>query len=210
MTVGDPTWLDWARRLRAIAQTGQTYTNDSYDRQRFDELALIAAQMLAGLSGAPVGAIVQMYIPERGYPTPKVDVRAGVFRDDGRVLLVREAADGRWALPGGWADEQETPRRACEREVFEESGHEVRAIKLAAVKDRTQHPYTPQRLEHVYKLLFVCEWIRATPHVIGETTDAAFWPRTQLPELSLGRTLADDVELLWQHRVDAALPCYFD
>lgn len=203
-------WLVWARRLRAIAQTGQTYTRDAYDRQRFDELALIATGMLANLTGAPVEAIVQMYIPERGYPTPKVDVRAGVFRDDGHVLLVREASDGGWALPGGWADEQETPRNACEREVFEESGCTVRAIKLAAVKDRSVHAYTPPRLEHVYKLLFVCELIDIAPHVSGETTAAAFWPPDALPELSVGRTLPDDIELLQQHRLEPSLPCYFD
>jgi len=210
MTEADRSWLDWARRLRAIAQTGQAYTRDTYDRQRFDELARIATGMLATLTGAPVQTIAGMYLPERGYPTPKVDVRAGVFRNDGRVLLVREESDGRWALPGGWADEQETPSSACEREVFEESGCTVRAVKLAAVKDRSQHPYAPPRLEHVYKMLFVCELIDIAPHVVGETTAAAFFPPTALPELSIGRTLAVDIELLAQHRREPALPCYFD
>ncbi len=137
-------WLDRARRLRAIAQIGQTYTRDRYDRERFDELAAIAQAMLADLTGAPLEAIVGIYLPERGYATPKVDVRAGVFHDDGRVLLVQEASDGRWALPGGWADEQESPSLACEREVLEESGFHVRASKLAAIKDRSLHPYTPR------------------------------------------------------------------
>src|SRR4029077_8418338 len=129
-------WLDRARRLRAIAQIGQTYTADRYDRERFDELAAIAQAMLADLTGAPLEAIAGIYLPQRGYATPKVDVRAGVFRDDGRVLLVQEASDGCWALPGGWADEQESPSLACEREVLEESGFRVRASKLAAGKDR--------------------------------------------------------------------------
>jgi ADP-ribose pyrophosphatase YjhB (NUDIX family) len=202
--------LQSARRLRAIAQTGLAYTKDPYDRQRFDEVAAIAAELLARLTGEPIPRIDAMYLHEKGYPTPKVDVRAGVFREDGHILLVREASDGRWALPGGWADEQETPRQACEREVLEESGHVVRALKLAALKDRTVHPYAPARLEHVYKLLFVCEWQSRVAHVAGETTAAAFFARDALPELSQGRTLAGDIELLWRHRCQPALPCYFD
>ena len=203
-------WLARAQRLRAIAQTGQTYTENRYDRERFDELAAIANEMLADLTGAPLEAIVGIYLPERGYPTPKVDVRAGVFNDAGHVLLVQEASDGRWALPGGWADEQESPTLACEREVLEESGYRVRAIKLAAIKDRSLDPYTPARLEHVYKLFFVCELLGGAEAVSIETTAAAFFPMDALPPLSLGRTLADDVRLLWTHRGDATLPAYFD
>ncbi|HEY6599693.1 MAG TPA: NUDIX hydrolase [Pseudomonadales bacterium] len=203
-------WLDRARRLRAIAQIGQTYTRDQYDRERFDELAAMAHTMLADLTGAPLEAIVGLYIPERGYATPKVDVRAGVFHEDGRVLLVREASDGCWALPGGWADEQESPKLACEREVFEESGYRVRATKLAAIKDRSMHPYTPARLEHIYKLFFVCDLLGGAEASSIETTGAGFFPRDALPPLSLGRTLADDVQLLWSHRCDASIPTYFD
>lgn len=203
-------WLDRARRLRAIAQIGQTYTTDRYDRERFDELATMAQAMLADLTGAPLDTIVGIYLPERGYATPKVDVRAGVFLDDGHVLLVQEASDGRWALPGGWADEQESPKLACEREVFEESGYEVRATKLAAIKDRSLHPYTPARLEHIYKLFFVCELLGGAEAVSIETTGAAFFPQDALPPLSLGRTLADDVRLLWIHRGEPLRPCFFD
>ena len=162
-------WFDRVRRLRAIAQTGQTYTQDRFDRERFGELAEIANSMLADLAGAPLEKIVGIYLPERGYPTPKVDVRAGVFDDRGQILLVQEAGDGLWALPGGWADEQESPRLACEREVFEESGYRVSAVKLAAIKDRSLHPYSPPRLEHVYKLLFVCELIGGSEAVNVET-----------------------------------------
>ncbi len=202
--------LQWARRLRAIAQTGLAYARDPYDRQRFEEVATISTDLLAQLTGEPVARIAALYLHEKGYPTPKVDVRAGVFSNDGEVLLVREASDGRWALPGGWADEAETPRQACEREVLEESGHVVRALKLAALKDRNVHPYAPARLEHVYKLLFVCEWCSGGALVSGETTEAAFFARHELPALSQGRTLEADIELLWQHHLQPALPCYFD
>src|SRR5699024_11935868 len=79
-----------------------------------------------------------------GYTAPKIDVRGGVFDQEGRVLLVREIADGnRWTLPGGWCDVLETPRQAVEREVEEEAGFAVRAVHLAAVIDREQWPHEP-------------------------------------------------------------------
>ena len=203
-------WLARAQRLRAIAQIGQTYTRDRYDRERYDELASIANGMLADLTDAPLEVIVGIYLPERGYPTPKVDVRAGVFNDRGDILLVQEANDGRWALPGGWADEHDTPKLACEREVLEESGYRATAIKLAAVKDRSLHPYTPPRLERIYKLLFLCSLDGGTAATSVETTAASFFPLDALPDLSVGRTLAADITLLSAHRSRPELPCYFD
>ncbi len=203
-------WLVRAQRLRAIAQTGQTYTRDHYDRERFDELATIANAMLADLTDAPLETIVGIYLPEKGYPTPKVDVRAGVFNDAGHVLLVQEASDGRWALPGGWADEHDSPKLACEREALEESGYRVSAIKLAAIKDRSMHPYTPPRLERIYKLLFVCSLDGGAEATSIETTAARFFPRDALPDLSVGRTLPADIELLWAHWSRPDLVSYFD
>src|SRR5262249_52871186 len=136
------TMLDRARRLRAIAKTGQTYARDPYDRERYDEIEAIAHAMLADLVDQPLETIVGLFVAERGYPTPKIDVRAGVFRGN-EILLVRETSDGRWALPGGWADEHDSAKGNCEREVLEESGYVVAAVKLAAIKDRALHPYVP-------------------------------------------------------------------
>lgn len=205
---GEP-WLERVRRLRAIAQTGLAYSRDGYDLERFAEIDTIAQQMLAEITDTPPARIRDLYLPERGYPTPKVDVRAGVFRD-GRVLLVQEAADGCWSLPGGWADEQESPRRSIEREVLEESGFRVRAVKLVALKDRNLHPYRPRRLEHIYKLLFLCELHGGTATASLETTDAGFFALDDLPELSAGRTLTADIEQLAAHARDPDLPLTFD
>lgn len=203
------TWLAWSQRLRAIAQTGLAYSRDGYDLDRFRELGRIAEAMLARISDVPPAAISRLYLPERGYPTPKVEVRAGVFRDD-TVLLVREEADGRWSLPGGWADEHGSPRENVEREVLEESGYRVRAVKLVAVKDRALHDYIPQRLERIYKLHFLCELVGGTPATSLETTAIGFFPLDRLPELSVGRVLADDIRVLDAHRQRPELPTYFD
>ncbi|MEQ8859435.1 MAG: NUDIX hydrolase [Pseudomonadales bacterium] len=206
-------WLNRVRRLRAIAQTGSAYTTDGYDLERFRELGELAETLLADLTAAAPERIRDLYLPERGYPTPKLDVRAGVFVEEGgtaRVLLVRERADGRWSLPGGWADEQESPRQSIEREVEEESGYRVRAQKLVALRDRALHGYRPQRLEHVYKLLFLCELSGGAPATSLETTEVGFFGLDALPELSRGRTLAQDIELLDRHRRQPGLPTTFD
>lgn len=207
-------WRAWAGRLRAIAQTGLAYSRDGYDLERFDEVNRIAQAMLAALLDVAPARVRDVFLPERGYPTPKVDVRAGVFRvaDDGelQVLLVQEAGDGRWSLPGGWADEVDSPRQSIEREVAEESGFTVRALKLAAIRDRHLHPYQPPRLERIYKLMFVCELEGGAPAASLETTAAGFFALERLPELSIGRTLAEDVEILARHHREPGLPTSFD
>lgn len=206
-------WRARVQRLRAIAQTGLAYSRDGYDLDRFEELQRIAEAMLADLLEVPPARLRDVYLPERGYPTPKVDVRAGVFRatiHGVEALLVQETSDERWSLPGGWADEEDSPRQSIEREVAEESGYRVRAVKLAALRDRNLHPYRPPRLERIYKLLFVCELTGGAPAGSLETADARFFPIDALPALSVGRTLAEDVAILARHWRDPALPTSFD
>jgi ADP-ribose pyrophosphatase YjhB (NUDIX family) len=202
-------WRESLKRLRAIAQTGQTYTRDPYDRERYEELEAMALTLLARLLDAPPEVVRSVYLPEKGYPTPKIDVRAAVFRD-GRILLVRETADGRWTLPGGWGDEHESPKESIEREVREESGFEVQALRLVAVKDRHLHPYTPRRLERIYKLFFLCDLTGGAAQTSLETDGVDFFAVDDLPPLSLGRTLPDDVALMQVYRQTPERPCYFD
>ena len=202
-------WRENLKRLRAIAKTGLTYSKDPYDLERWEEVEALSLGLLARLLDAEPAALRSVYLPESGYPTPKIDVRAGVFQGD-RVLLVQESADGRWTLPGGWGDEHESPRASIEREVQEESGFVVRAERLVAVKDRHLHPYTPKRLERIYKLFFLCELIggEATPSL--ETDAVAFFPLDELPPLSLGRTLPADIDLIDAYRRTPERACYFD
>ncbi len=202
-------WRENLKRLRAIAQTGQTYTKDPYDLERYEELEGMALALLAKLLDSPPEVVKSVYLPEKGYPTPKIDVRAGVFQS-GRVLLVRETADGRWTLPGGWGDEHESPRQSIERETREESGFEVRAERLVAVKDRHLHPYTPKRLERIYKLFFLCELTGGAATTSLETDGVDFFSLDELPPLSLGRTLPDDIALLDEYRRSPERACYFD
>ena len=136
----EPLWLVWAREMQALAQTGLAFTHDQYDRERYQQLRGLAAQIMAEHTGMAISDIEMMFTQQTGYATPKLGVRGAVFRD-GRILLVRETADEhRWSLPGGWADVNESPAEAVAREVREEAGIEVRPYKLAAVWDRARHP----------------------------------------------------------------------
>lgn len=184
--------LEALQRLHAIAQTGLTYSDNPYDLERFGEVKAIAEQGLAEQFAVDFAAIRNHYALDKGYPTPKVDVRTAVF-SEGRILLVRESADGLWTMPGGWADETDSPREAAEREVLEESGYRVRVTRLVALRDRRAHGYTPQILGGCYKLFFLADLIDGTPTTSLETTEVAFFSPDQLPQLSLGRTLPEDI-----------------
>lgn len=197
-TDSSPT-LAQLRELQAIAQAGLTYTRDPYDRDRFARLRDLTAELLAAQTGQDVAEVTETLRAERGYLTPKVDVRAVVLNAAGEVLLTREREDGRWSLPGGWADPGESPRMIAVREVREETGREVRALRLLAVLDKAQHPHPPD-LWAVYKLFLLCELTgpEAThaenPHAENiETLESAFFAPDALPPLSLGRNLPEQV-----------------
>ena len=137
----EPVWLVWARELQAIAQTGLTFATNGYDRERYTAIRSLAAQIMATQSDADFGRVEALFAEQAGYATPKLDVRGAIFDENARILLVREIADaGRWTMPGGWADVNQSPAESIIREVREEAGLEVRVRKLAAVYDRARHP----------------------------------------------------------------------
>src|SRR3981081_1784537 len=191
--------LEWARELQAIAQNGLTFSRDPFDRERYTQLQELAADMLSRELEIPAVRARALWEGERGYATPKVDVRGGVFDGD-KVLRVRERSDGRWALPGGWVDVNDAPSEAVAREIHEESGYRARAVKLAALVDKNRHPHPPG-VNHIYKLFFVCELTGGSPHAGNETDAVAFFPVRALPELSTGRVLGPQIERLYHHRL---------
>src|SRR6185312_7347194 len=177
-----------ARKLQAAAQTGLEFNTNEYDRDRYRLISEIAAELMATHCDTPVETFRKMFNEQSGYATPKVDVRAAAFRD-GKILLVREAADGLWTMPGGWSDVNDSPREAVEREVWEESGFRVKATKLAAVYDRARHPHTPPMPFHIYKMFFLCEIIGGEAATSRETLEVGFFAPNALPPLSVSRNL---------------------
>lgn len=190
-------WLEWVKKLQAIAQNGLTYTENPFDVERYKSLRAIAAEIMATYSNVEPSYVVDLFAREVGYATPKVDVRGAVFLND-TILLVREREDGCWALPGGWADVGDSPSEVVVREIYEESGYHTRAIKLLAVYDRDRHGHPP--LSHyVYKLFFQCELVSGSPLPSIETDEVAFFSENEIPQLSLGRVVPEQVARVFQH-----------
>jgi ADP-ribose pyrophosphatase YjhB (NUDIX family) len=203
-------WLEWVRRLQAIAQSGLTYTKDPYDAERYEQVRRIAAEIAASRSGTTADSIDALFSEGTGYATPKVDIRAVVLDEEGAVLLVREKEDGQWTLPGGWVDVGESPSESVEKEVKEESGYEVRAVRLLALWDRDKHPHPPMAF-HVYKIVFHCELLGGDPLVAStETEGVDFFSKDALPELSLGRVTPQQIERLIELATDSEGSAAFD
>jgi len=176
-----PRWLDWARRLQAIAQNGLTYCENPFERERYEQVRAVAAEMAAAGTGDDAARLDELFAGEIGYATPKVDVRGVCFRD-GRLLLVRGSDDRLWTVPGGWADIDERPSQAVEKEVREEAGYRARAVRLIGLQDRRLSvvPF------HAYKLFFLCELDGepSPPEHPHEVVEVGLFGEDELPPLS--------------------------
>jgi len=204
-----PPWLDWGRRLAAIAREGLTWSQEPFDRDRYERVAAVADELLAERAG-PALATETLFPPGSGHPTPKVDVRAVVVRD-GRVLMVRERTDGRWAMPGGWADPGLSAAQVAVKETAEEAGLEVRATRLLALWDRDAQGMEPYA-HAVYKAYLACEALDAAAEPVAgpEALDAGWFAPAALPELSLTRNTPAQVRRLLALEADPAAPAVFD
>jgi ADP-ribose pyrophosphatase YjhB (NUDIX family) len=202
-------WLEWSRRLQSLAQNGLTYCKDPYDEQRYNELRSIAAEIMAAGAGLKEStSVLERFKFEEGYATPKIDIRAAVFKDD-KILLVKERSDGLWTLPGGWADVGDSPSLAAIREVKEESGFDVAVKKLAAVYDRDKHDHPPIQ-HHVFKLFFLCELRGGNAAESVETSGVDFFAEGKLPPLSLTRVIEPQIHHMFEHHRNPSLPASFD
>jgi ADP-ribose pyrophosphatase YjhB (NUDIX family) len=178
-----PRWLEWAREIQALAQTGYHYAENEYQRQRYQRLTEIAAEIVSEHSNLKYSPILETFNTQIGYATPRVDVRGAVFQDK-RLLLVRERMDGGWTLPGGWADVGDVPSEAAEREVWEEAGFDVKAHKVVGVYDANR----VGRLElfHAFKIVFLCDLINGEARTSIETSEVAFFSMDELPKMLSG------------------------
>lgn len=204
----NPRWIGWAQELQAIAQNGLHYATNDYDRERYEAIARIAAEIHAEHLGLPAAAVLPVFLGEAGHATPKVDVRGVVFDGDA-LLLVREREDGGWTLPGGWADIGDSPASAVVREIWEESGYRTRAQKVLAVLDRNRQGHPPHPF-HIYKILIQCGLLGGEATPSNETSEIGFFREHEIPELSLARVLPQQIRRLFEHRLHPEWPADFD
>ncbi|HEV8718325.1 MAG TPA: NUDIX hydrolase [Candidatus Binatia bacterium] len=204
----DARWVEWVRRLQAIAQNGLTFSKDPFDRERYEQVRSVAEEILASYSDIDTALITNLLRGEQGYATPKIDVRGAVFHEH-HLLLVRERSDGLWALPGGWADVGDSPTEAVVREIREESGFETKVCKLVALYDRNKQGHPPM-LFHVYKAFFLCDLVGGSASISHETSEVGFFGREEIPSLSTARVTLRQVERLFEHHMNRDLPTEFD
>lgn len=201
-------WLKWAIEIQALAQNGLTYTKDVYDKERFERLRKISAEMLAEKTDIPVDKVKDLFCNEKGYQTPKLDTRAAIFKD-GKILLVHEN-NGTWALPGGWVDVLESVGSNTIKEVKEETGLDVRNQKIIAIQDRNQHN-TPSYAYGICKVFVLCELLGGEFKENTETTEIKYFSLDEIPQnLANEKTSMEQIEMCFRALNDSNWQTKFD
>ena len=192
----DNQWMQWAQRIQAIAKTGIAFSKDIYDIERYEELRNISVEIIAKHTDLEIAKIKDLFADAKGYQTPKVDIRGVVFRN-GRILMVKEKNDNKWALPGGFCDVGLSPSQNVVKEIKEESGFIVNPIRLLALLDKNKHPH-PVDLQHFYKIFILCEIVGGEATAGIETNSIEFFSENDLPELSITRNTASQIHTLFE------------
>jgi ADP-ribose pyrophosphatase YjhB (NUDIX family) len=188
-------WLEWAKKIQAISQSGITFSKDPYDIERYNELRNLSAEIIAEYTDLEMEKVTDLFTSETGYQTPKVDVRGVVFKEN-KILLVRESEDLTWSLPGGFCDVGLSATENVAKEIQEESGYNVIPKRLLAVLDMNKHPHPPQPY-HYYKLFIQCEIIGGNASAGLETDKIGFFNENALPPLSTNRNTESQIQMLF-------------
>lgn len=201
-------WLKWVAELQSIAQSGITYSTNIYDTDRYEKIRNIVVEILHEYTDMDHKKIRDLFASETGYQTPKVDVRAAVFKNDS-ILMVKEKIDGAWSLPGGWADVNTSVGESVIRECREEAGAVVKPKRIIAIHHGNKHnnrlsPFT------VYKIFVECELIETSFKENIETLDAQFFKADMLPPVSFERNNRDQIKMCFDARECKHFETIFD
>lgn len=185
-------WLEWALELQSLAQAGLTYGKDVYDRERYERIRDISAEILSYKTDISVEKVKNLFCNEIGYQTPKLDTRAAVF-EHGKILLVKEN-NGKWSLPGGWVDVNLSVKENTVKEVKEESGLDVTADRIIAIQDRDRHNL-PTYAYGVCKIFVLCSVMGGQFEKNIETTEFRYFNKAGLPELATEKNTKEQIEM---------------
>lgn len=184
--------MEWAKELQSLAQAGLYYGKDDFDKERYQRIREISAEMMAERTGLPFEKVKVLFCNEIGYQTPKIDTRAAII-DQGKILLVRER-DGRWTIPGGWCDYNLSPAENTVKEAKEEAGLDIVVDKLIAVQDRDRHA-EPAYPFKVVRLFFLCHSIGGAFVENLETSASGYFTLDELPNLAVEKTNAEQLKM---------------
>jgi len=201
-------WLEWASKLQSIAQAGLTFSTDRYDLDRYEKIRNIVVEILHEYTDIDHKKIRELFASETGYQTPKIDIRASVFKND-KILMVKEKVDGNWSLPGGWADVNTSVSESVVRECLEEAGAVVKPKRIIAIHLGNKHnnplfPFT------IYKIFVECELVQNSFKENTETLDAGFFEPDKLPELSFERNTPDQIKMCFEAKKCEVFETIFD
>jgi ADP-ribose pyrophosphatase YjhB (NUDIX family) len=201
-------WLQWASQLQSIAQAGLTFSADRYDLDRYEKLRNIVVEILHEYTDVDSKKVRELFASETGYQTPKVDIRASVFKEN-KILMVKEKIDGAWSLPGGWADVNTSVSESAIRECLEEAGALVKPKRIVAIHLGNKHnnplfPYT------IYKIFVECELVENSFKENTETLEAGFFEPDKLPELSFHRNTPDQIKMCFEAKNCKVFETIFD
>lgn len=204
-----PKWLEWAKELQAIAQTGLTYSKDRFDIERFERIREMSIEITAEYTDLPTEKLKDLFASEDGYQTPKVDVRVAVFAED-KILMVKERSDGNWTLPGGWADIDKSISETAEIEVLQEATVVAQAERIVAILDRSRHdhPLTPYSIYKVF-VQAACNDVREF-NANSETLERNFFAHDALPDLSVERVNSAQIAMCFEAYKKNNHECIFD
>ena len=187
-----PQWLEWAKELQFLAQTGLTYSKDVFDIERFERIREISAEIISAQSELSLEKVKDLFCNETGFQTPKLDTRAAIFQED-KILLVKER-NGTWSLPGGWVDVNQTVKSNTEKEVEEEAGLKVEATRIIAVQDRNMHNVPPYAY-NVCKIFVLCEILSGYFQPNIETTESDYFRLEELPLLAEEKNNEEQIKM---------------
>ena len=181
-----------AIELQSLAQAGLTYGKDVYDRDRYERIRDISAEILSYKTDISVEKVKNLFCNEIGYQTPKLDTRAAVFEHE-KILLVKEN-NGKWSLPGGWVDVNLSVKENTVKEVKEESGLDVTADRIIAIQDRDRHNL-PAYAYGVCKIFVLCSVLGGEFERNIETTEFRYFNKVELPELATEKNTKEQIEM---------------
>ncbi|MGD8780782.1 MAG: NUDIX hydrolase [Ignavibacteria bacterium] len=204
-----PQWLKWAREIQALGQTGLAFSQNHYEIERNTRIIELASEIIAGHTNLERKPLEKVLMNQPGYATPKIDVRSAVINDN-KILLVKELDDGKWAMPGGWADIGNFPSEVAIRETKEESGYDISVKKIVGVFDANRRNGRKLELFHAFKIVFLCELTGGAAAPSNETSDVGFFGFDELPKLSPNRTNERHIEEIKLHLENPARLALFD
>jgi len=187
--------IKWAIEIQSLAQSGLAYTDNVYDKERYERLREISAEILSKKSNLSLDKVKDIFCNESGYQTPKIDTRAVIFKEN-KILLAREN-NGKWSLPGGWCDVLESVASNTIKEVKEETGLDVKTNRIIAVQDRNKHN-KPIYAYGICKIFILCDLLGGEFIENIETTEIDYFDIDNLPELAEEKNNVEQIKMCFE------------